>query len=136
MSIQIFRGPLTDVFQPTRALTIAGQRITFDFLLEVSALASKVEWYMEFGEDPDPAGDWFRELAQEDPSTGNVAMPKIVRSIEENGGAALAVGVHLVDVEFERKQQFVRLQVRKTIGGATVAATIKAPFGQNVVTAS
>jgi hypothetical protein len=124
MSATLFKGPLTGSFVPSTAMLMQGDRVSLDFSLVTVGVTTAVEWYMEFGDTP---ACGFRETAEEDVAGGVVGMPKVVRTFRENGGALLAAGTSKMTVQFVRKHQFVRLQLRVASGAAT--ATITAPFG-------
>jgi hypothetical protein len=125
MSVTIFNKRLTSSFQPSLALMLSASEVTLDFHLVVAAVAGTVQWYLEFSADP--AGRWSREVAEEDVGLGVVKMPEVIRTFMDNNGATLAIGTHDLDVEFRRRQQFVRIQLRDTTG--TTDATVVAPFG-------
>ncbi len=131
MSNVLFKRALTTAFQPTRAFAIEAGRVVFRFDLTVTgSTPAVVQYYMEFGEDPDPAGAWYREIAEEDQGAGAVLQPTIVRTLQGVAGASFAAGVYKLGVQFRRDEQFVRLQIKATAGA--VHATIEAPYGQLV----
>lgn len=128
MSLTLFKKSLTGSFVPSSALLINGRDITFGFEIVVSTAPAAVEWYLEFSELPDPAGKWFREIAEEDVGLGVVRTPTVVRTLMDNGAATLAIGTHLLDAEVHRRRQFVRMQLRLASGGPATAE-VTAPFG-------
>lgn len=132
MTIQMFNGALTGAFQPSQPIMLTAERFTIDWLLTVAAGAVAVlEWYLEFAsDDPNAAStQWFREVAEEDATGGDVNMPKVVRTFEENGGGGLtAATTHGLSTQFVRAHNFVRVQVR-LLSGAATTAQILARFG-------
>lgn len=128
--LTIFNGALTGSFVPSNPFVIQGERITLDFQAVVTVGTVSIAFYLEFAsENPLAAGTrWFREVAEEDAGDGVVAMPKVIRTFEENGGAALAIGTHRLSCHFVRAHQFGRIQSRVTGAGAA-ALTVFAPFG-------
>ncbi len=126
----LFKRALTTAFQPTRAFAIEAGRVTFRFDLTVTGgTPAVVQYYMEFGGDPDPASSaWYREMAEEDQGAGDVEQPLVVRTLQGVAGAAFAAGNYKMSAQFRREEQLVRLQI-KALAGA-VRATIEAPFGQ------
>jgi hypothetical protein len=139
MAFTIFNGSLTNAFQATAPIGVAGENVVFDWFLTVTntltppGTAAQIEWYPEFtSADPNAAGTrWFRETAEEDIGNGEVRMPKTVRRFTENGDdLPLAEGTHALDTQFARKHNFCRLQVRVAAGGAdTCQAEILAVLG-------
>lgn len=119
---------LTGAFQPSASFLITNAEPVLDWEITVGTGPANVEWYLEFGTGA--AGDpFFREVAEEDAGGGATAMPKVVRTFKEEGGGGLAMGRHLLDTEFRRKQQVARVQVRLT-AGANVRVKVTAPFAQ------
>lgn len=131
MSITLLKKTLTSAFQPSQALVIADRTVTLDFKFTVSNGPATIEWYLELGEDPSPTGDWYREVAQEDPGNGNVAIPIVVRTFALNGGGGLTDGSYLLDAEMVRRHKLARVQIRATAG--TVSMQIIAPFGMTAI---
>lgn len=120
MPLVIFDAPLGAAFVPSRGFIIANERITLDFTLVVTLLAT-VQWFLEFtsGDPNDPATLWTREVAEEALAGGGANMPKVIRTFQEFGGAGLAVGTHLLSAHLIRAHQFCRIQMRITVGTAS-----------------
>jgi hypothetical protein len=129
MSATMFNGPLSSGYRPTKAVLISATEFTVDFELVISGSTATVQYYLEFGEDPDPNAKWYREIAEEDAGGGVVLMPVVIRSLAANAGGNLPVGTHLLDAEFKRRHRFVRLQLSSA---GTVACTVTAPFADQV----
>jgi len=131
MSNVLFKRALTTAFQPTRAFLIEANRVTFRFELAVTGgTPAVVQYYMEFGSDPDPAGAWYREMAEEDQGAGDVEQPLVLRTLQDVAGVAFVAGTYRMSAQFRREEQLVRLQIKAQAGA--VRATIEAPFGQLV----
>jgi len=125
----LFKKKLTTSFVPTKGFAIAGGKVTFRFALTVTGgTPAVVEYYMEFGDDPDPTGAWFRELAEEDQGAGNVHQPTVIRTLQGDAGATLPAGVYNLSAQFRREEQLVRMQIKASAGA--VVAVVTAPFGQ------
>lgn len=130
--IILLDAPLGAAFIPTTAFLMQGERETIDFDITVTAGPAKVEWFLEFAQDP-TNGPWRREVAEEDVGGGVTHMPKVVRDFQETGGAGLAVGVHNLSTQHVRAHQFSRVQIRAAAGTVT-RAVVTAIFGLPVVT--
>jgi len=117
---------------------ITAEKVVLDFLATVTAVAA-IDWFLEFtGDNPnDAAAVWSRELAEEDAGGGVVAMPKVVRTFKENGGANLAIGVHPMSCQFVRTHKSCRLQARVNAVPAAGAASllVSTQFGIPVISA-
>lgn len=137
-SIQIFNKTLTDTFAVSQPFLIANNTITLDFKLDVTAGPASVEWYLEFGEDPSASGEWYREMAQEDPGGGVVLVPEVVRTFANNGASDLtSPATYFFDTELVRRHKLARVQIRVTdVDTMTVVATIRSQFGALAVAAT
>ena len=94
--------------------------VVLDFEAVVTVAAS-IEWFLEFtsGNPNDVGAEWYQETAQEDAGGGVVGMPKVLRTLQANGGGTLAAGTHRVSTQFVRKHLYARIQVRQSAGTVT-----------------
>lgn len=122
-------------FIPSTPVFIHANRLTLDFTVVVAGGATQVQFFLEYASaDPNALNTpWFREVAEIVGAGGVVAMPKIVRSFQENGGANLATGVHNMSMQFDRHYAFARLQAGIVGGGGTALMTAVDPFGSQPV---
>jgi hypothetical protein len=127
MAFSIFNGALTNTYQPTNPVDMAGEHIVLDWALTIANLltpagtAATVQFYFEYAStDPNAATTvWYRETTEEDIGNGDVRMNKAVRRFSEQGAdLPLAEGSHQVDMQFNRKHNYFRLQVRTAVGSA------------------
>ncbi len=120
---------LTTSFVPTKGFAIVACRVSFRFKFTVAAgTPAVIEYYMEFGEDPNPAGVWYREMAEEDAGNGVVAQPTVVRTLQDVNGATFAAGTYSLSAQFRREEQLARMQIKASAGVVTME--VSAPFGQ------
>lgn len=132
-TIELFNANLGPAFQPSAAFMIPVDRVVLFFDLTVAAPGpAEVEWYAEFSDgvvaQPPAAWIWRREVAEEDTGNGVVNMPKVVRTMQENGATTgLAAGEHNLDADLVRRGPFCRIQMRAASGAA--AAVVSTPFG-------
>ena len=135
MGTQLFNAPLTSSFQPTQAILLAAENLTLDFFFTVTVNAN-VAWYLEFTEgDPTAASTlWARETAEEDPGGGVVAMPLVIRTLQQNGGGVLAPGTYGISAQLVRKHMYARAQIRASVGTITTMQVV-APFGVPTISA-
>lgn len=131
MSAILFNGTLTASFQATKAVMVSAAELAFtvDLELTVAGAPTSVVYYLEFGEDPSPAGKWYREIAEEDAGGGVVAMPFVLRTLQPNAGGNLPVGITRVDAEFKRRHKLARVQIASP---GNVKALITTPFGRAI----
>lgn len=129
----LFDGRLTDSFAGSVPVLLSAERLTVDFVIDVTAEAV-VQWYLAFTpDDPNAQGAiWRQEVAEEDVGNGVVHMPKVIRDFTENGGAALAVGQHAFTCQFIRSHNIARVYVRVS-SGAVDRCVITAPFGASAL---
>jgi hypothetical protein len=127
VSAILFQGPLTAQFQPTKCFMITATEPVFDFEIVVSGSTTVVQYYLEFSPTQDANGKWYREIAEEDVGGGVVNMPAVVRTLLDNAGSNLPVGMHRFDAEFKRRHQFIRLQL---MSPGTATCIITAPFAE------
>lgn len=117
-------------YTPSRAMLISGDNMTLDFSLNCSGGPSTVKFYLQFSED---TITWYDEVAEEDAGAGVVSMPKVVRTLADNGGTTIANNVAFnVSCQFTRRAQFGRVQMAVTAGACTVTSLI-APFAASAV---
>jgi hypothetical protein len=129
VSITIFNRTLTGSFVASQSIVVVNNAVSLNFTLTVTNGPATIEWYLELGSDEATPtnSEWFRELAEEDPGNGAVALPIVVRTFAANGGGGLADGTYRLDAELVRRAKMARVQIRATAG--TVQATVTAPFG-------
>jgi len=122
----VFNRALTGVFVAGTPFVMVAEKVVLDFLATVTALAA-IDWFLEFtGDDPnDAAAVWNQELAEEDAGGGVVAMPKVIRTFKENGGANLAIGTHSLSCQFVRTHKCCRIQARVNAVPAAGAASLQ-----------
>ena len=133
----IFNGVLGAVFAPTQPIVMIGERVTMDFDVTVTANDTKIDWYLEFSEDLSDLlnNPWRREIAEEDVGNGITWMPKVIRTLTEEGNQnGLDIGVHHVSAQMLRSHKFARMQLRASSGSASVR--VVAPFGYRAVVPS
>lgn len=124
---------LTGAFQPSDFLMLAGAEMTLFWKLTTTGGPTTVEFYLEFTDDPTgKTPSWFQEVDEQDTGVGVIKMSKTVRTFYENGGAALADGVHRLSTQFVRKAPFGRIQARVTAGAAS--ALVTTPSGSTPAT--
>lgn len=132
MSTDLFVNKvLTTSFQPSKPAIVTGGKIALDLVAVVTSALTSIELYLEYAsQNPGAAAtSWFREVAEEAAAGGAVAMPQVVRTLQANGGAALAVGTHNLSLQFERHHMFYRLQARIVSGGGNAVLTARDPLG-------
>lgn len=133
----IFDSVLSSEFQPSRPFLIGADKVTLDWEIEVTGAegaTAQVEWYLEFtSDDPNDADSpWYQEVAEQNSiGSGNVAMPKVIRNWQENGGTDLALGDHFLSAQLSRSHTFCRVQVRAAEGDAS--AKIRSVFGADAI---
>lgn len=122
----VFNRVLTGAFVAGTPFFITAEKVVLDFLATVTVLAA-IDWFLEFtGDNPlSAAAVWNQELAEEDAGGGVVAMPKVVRTFKENGGANLAIGTHSLSCQFVRTHKYCRIQARVNAVPAGGAASLQ-----------
>jgi hypothetical protein len=121
--VLLFNGTLGAGFKPSSWLQIAAEEITLAFHLVTSGGPTTINWFLEFTDDPTGTPIASREVDEQDTGNGVVTMSKVLRTFKENGGAALADGVHDLSTQFTRQTPYVRLQIQVTAGVAAAKIT-------------
>lgn len=128
MSITIVdRVALTTTYQPSKAFIPGANGIVLDMVIVVTTAITNVLWYFEFEKDENPAASatlWYQEMDEVDAGAGVVTQSKVVRKLQENGGAALAVGTHYLHFEFQRIGALARIQMAIPEAQGAVLATV------------
>ena len=144
MALTIFKGSLTTSFQASSPFTIVGENIVLDMAIVVANIAvpgtaGRIEWYYEFATtDPNAATTtWYREVSEEDIGNGDVRMNEVVRRFAVNAAdAPLTEATHNLDMQFNRRHNFGRIQIRVAPGGAdNCSATVLSVFGSQPLSA-
>jgi len=115
VSVVLFKKALTGSFVESGYTLVAGDKLTLDFDFTTTGGPSTIEWYLEFARDP-VNGPWRREVAEEDAGQGVVGMPLVIRHFADNAGTQLTDGTYNLSTQFQRQEQFARVQARITAG--------------------
>jgi hypothetical protein len=102
-----------------------------DFIVTVSSGPATVEWYLEFTNLNPNSVEWFREVSEDNNGGGSVAMAKVVRTFQENGGAGLATGTHRIATPLTRPGPLARIQIRCSSGTASAQIVALNGFAAN-----
>jgi hypothetical protein len=142
--VSIFNAALTNAFQASDPFTITGEAIVLDMLLSVANIAvpgtaARIEWYFEFASDDPNATttNWYREVAEEDIGNGDVRMSTVIRRFATNASdAPLPEATYRFDMQFARRHNFCRIQIRVLAGGAdNCRATVLSVLGSQPLSA-
>lgn len=136
--IDIFSGALGVTFAPTQPFLLHAEKVTVDFVVDVTIGPAVVEWYLEYtsGNPNDTNTIWYREVAEEDVGGGVVHMPKVVRNLEDNDddNHQLTQGIHYMSAQMVRAHNLCRLQVRlNPVPVAMATMRITVPIGYPAV---
>lgn len=130
--IQLFKGRLPVTFGPTAWFLLTGAKIPLEFQFTTSAGPTRIDYYLEFTDDPTlPSPITFREVDEQDVGNGVVTMSKVIRTFQENNGGFLQNGVHNLSCQLLRLAPIARLQIQASAGTAT--AIITASSGELIV---